>query len=138
MLIQKQPNSWSCVLTAFANALDIDQNELIKSLGHDGSKIIFPDHPDFYNRQGFDPREFVYYAAERDITIVQLDIKLERVSRSNQYFAIDMEKRMYKLMQGKKGVITGDIQNKFHAEYWNGIDTWLYSFNVDCFYWIKK
>jgi hypothetical protein len=38
MLLQIQPNNWSCFPTAFAMALDTPVETLIKQLGHDGSK----------------------------------------------------------------------------------------------------
>lgn len=45
MLIQTQPNSWSCFPTAFAMVLDMDVQDLIAQIGHNGSAILWPSLP---------------------------------------------------------------------------------------------
>ena len=41
MLLQKQPNSWSCLPTAFAMVMDLPVEELILATGHDGSAELW-------------------------------------------------------------------------------------------------
>jgi hypothetical protein len=59
MRIQTQPTRWSCAATAFAMALDVPVAELIESIGHDGSEIIWPDLPDPMCRRGFHSQELI-------------------------------------------------------------------------------
>jgi hypothetical protein len=40
MIVQKQPNNWSCLVTAFAIICELPVEELIKRIGHDGSKVV--------------------------------------------------------------------------------------------------
>lgn len=55
---QKQPNRWTCFPTALAMVLDVPLKDIIKSLGHDGSEIIFPKRKGSFRRRGFHPQEF--------------------------------------------------------------------------------
>lgn len=45
MLLQIQPNSWSCLPTAFASILGVAVGDFIKLTGHNGSTKIWPDLP---------------------------------------------------------------------------------------------
>ena len=45
MILQKQPNRASCLLTSFAMAIGVPVGDLTKSLGFDGTEIIFPELP---------------------------------------------------------------------------------------------
>lgn len=58
MTIQKQPNNFTCLPTAFAMVLDVPVFEVIKELGHDGSQIVFPQSPEPWNMGGWHPQEF--------------------------------------------------------------------------------
>jgi hypothetical protein len=120
-MINIQPNRWSCVLTAFANAVDIDQNDIISLLGHDGSEIIFPDLPEPLCRRGFDPREIIYVLLkEVGTTIIQLDRFLERRNPNGETYSIDKTKDLYEIMKGERGILTGTIMGRFHAYAWDG------------------
>ena len=41
MLLQKQPNHWSCLPTAFAIAVEMPVSKIIEMLGHDGGEPVF-------------------------------------------------------------------------------------------------
>jgi hypothetical protein len=58
---QLQPNRWSCVVTSFAMALGIKVDDLIKSVGHDGSEIVSPDQGPA-GRRGFHVQECIEIA----------------------------------------------------------------------------
>lgn len=53
MLLQKQPNRWSCFLTAFAILIEKPVTELTKMLGHDGSEVLNENAPEPFCRRGF-------------------------------------------------------------------------------------
>lgn len=56
---QRNPNSWSCLPTAFANALNMDVELLINALGHDGSEYTHAGLPEPLCRRGFHPQELI-------------------------------------------------------------------------------
>lgn len=140
-----QPNRWSCTLTSFAIATDIPEKDLIDSLGHDGSEIIFPDLPEPLCRRGFDPREFIFPLYTKGIDVIQIDAYLNRVTYDNSYI-IDNRMQMYISIKNNKGVLTGlTKRNKYHTVAWNG--EYIYDpngtiyelelFNPDCFYLVR-
>ena len=59
MKLQKKPNRWSCLITAFAMVLDMDVHDLIKLVGHDGSTIMWPDLPEPQCRRAWHPQEII-------------------------------------------------------------------------------
>lgn len=46
-------NGWNCVARAFSAASGVNYSDLIDAIGHDGSEIIWPNHPEPDNRRGF-------------------------------------------------------------------------------------
>lgn len=73
MLTQKNPNAWSCLPTAFANALELQLDAVIALLGHDGSEITHPGLPDPLCRRGFHPQEFVELCLRDNLAMIQID-----------------------------------------------------------------
>lgn len=69
---QQQNNKWSCLPTAFAMCMDIDVDELIKMIGHDGSEIVWPQYPDPYCRRSFHPQEIFYAAITLAYSIMEI------------------------------------------------------------------
>lgn len=59
MHLIKQPNNWSCLLTAFSMASYTPIERLIEDIGHDGSEVVWPELPEPYNRRGFHTEEFI-------------------------------------------------------------------------------
>jgi hypothetical protein len=53
MILQKQPNRWSCLPTSFAMALDISVEPFINRIGHDGSPRVWDNLPEPKCRRGF-------------------------------------------------------------------------------------
>lgn len=72
MKIQKQPNPYSCLATAIAIAADIDIENMIRELGHDGSEIIFPNAPEPSNHRGFHPQEFPRILRRRSLAMMEM------------------------------------------------------------------
>ena len=62
MILQKQPNGWSCAPTAWAMAFNVPVTTIIQALGHDGGLIQWPDKPEPKCRKGFHFQEFVRIA----------------------------------------------------------------------------
>ncbi len=57
MLIQKQPNRWTCMVTAVASVIDMPVKEFLTHFKHDGSTIMFPRHMN--KHQGFHMQEIL-------------------------------------------------------------------------------
>jgi len=55
----KNPNSWSCLLASAAMVLDQPLERLVQDLGHDGSKIMWPELTEPYRRKSFHIQEIV-------------------------------------------------------------------------------
>ncbi len=57
--LQQRPEGWMCMPIAFAMALDMPVADLLEAIGHDGSKIIFPNRPAPACHQGFHIQELI-------------------------------------------------------------------------------
>jgi hypothetical protein len=62
MKLQVKPEPWLCMATSFAMALDVPVREFIARMGHDGSKIVFPEYPEPLNRAGHHIQECIHAA----------------------------------------------------------------------------
>lgn len=49
----RQPNSWTCVPTAFAIVTGLSLQEIFDRVGHDGSEIVWPTLPEPLCRRSF-------------------------------------------------------------------------------------
>jgi hypothetical protein len=67
MYHQTQPNSWSCLATAFATVLGIDVNQFFACVGHDGSRIVSGV------RRGVHVQEAVDVAWRYGCTVTRID-----------------------------------------------------------------
>lgn len=65
-------NSWSCLGVAFAIALDIKYEDLIRKVGHDGSEIIFPNSSDPFNRRAFHIQEMIDIATGLEYSVTEI------------------------------------------------------------------
>src|SRR5262245_26456549 len=74
MKLQKQPNRWSCLPTAFATIADIPVDELITEIGHDGSEIIDSTRKDPFCRRSFHVQEIIDVLLERAIGVITMHI----------------------------------------------------------------
>jgi len=107
-----QPNSWSCLPTAFCNAFSYDYDDIIKAVGHDGSEIVDPTMPDPYRRKAIHPEELIRVFFKRNKAIITFEAEptfndnIIRLDRDNFYECISWFNR---------GVITGNYCTKDHA-----------------------
>lgn len=62
MRLIKSPNRWSCLPTAFAMAMEVDLDTIIREVGHDGSRILFPKLPEPHCRRSFHIQELIRVA----------------------------------------------------------------------------
>ncbi len=74
MVLQQRPEPWMCMPLAFAMALDIPVANLLEEVGHDGSKLAFPNLPEPACRLGFHVQEMILVALKlgKAVTPVEL------------------------------------------------------------------
>jgi hypothetical protein len=73
MHLQRQPNHWSCVPTAFAMALNVRVSEFIAHIGHDGSQIIWPTLKEPHCRRGFHVQECIDIAFRAGFSVTPIE-----------------------------------------------------------------
>lgn len=123
MQLQKQPNNWSCLATAFAMAFEMSLEELLIIIGHDGSEEIHPSLSEPYNRRSFHIQEMVDVAIKFDLGIVQIDLEPIHIIHDLTWsMGIDCE-RMRKYLEKFTGVLVGiGTTGRPHAVAWDGVD----------------
>ncbi len=128
MFLQKQPNRWSCMPTAFAMVLGVKVEQFIKWIGHDGSEIMWPGMPEPYCRRGFHPQEFQKPCNKLDYVVIEIEASPKLQDPQNptnfhQVFTSEQEKtRLDLAMRHQEGVVTGyyAASRKRHALAWSG------------------
>ncbi len=55
----RSPNSWSCLITSFAIVLKCSVAKLVRLVGHDGSKVQWPELKEPNCRRGFHIQEMI-------------------------------------------------------------------------------
>jgi hypothetical protein len=115
MILQKSPNPWSCLPTAFAMAVGINVEQLINSVGHDGGDIIWPNLPEPERRRGFHTQEII-----RVLRTGFSITPIERMSRLAPRLdvtprVIDNENLFDHVVKTTRGVLTGHTKTCGHA-----------------------
>jgi len=70
----KTPNSWSCLPTAFAIALEVPLEAVLAIVGHDGSEERFKSLPDPQRRRGFHHQELVKMCVEDGMSVTPIEL----------------------------------------------------------------
>lgn len=144
MNLQKQPNKWSCLLAAFAIALDIPIVQLIDELGHDGSEIIWPDHEEPLNRRSFSIHEMFYLSYEAGYSVMLFNkVWDSRPTYSAQPLMKNPPNGFFnESLLKNKGVLVGRINGQRHAVAYqdsmcfdpNGTIYAIDKFNIETFF----
>lgn len=120
--LQKQPNEWSCLPTAFAMVLDIPVTEIFETLGHNGSEIIFPDEPEPYCRRSFHIQELIDICMLRNIGVVAVELHPVSEAQGRQYKVPVSDRRLDYYLVNYSGVLVGvGSAGKPHAVAWSGV-----------------
>lgn len=122
MKIQMQPNKWSCLPTAFAIALGVPVGEVIKTIGHDGSEIVFPGLTEPFCRRSFHIQELIDVCTHRNIGIIPVEIApISETIRRHTYKIPVLSDRIEYYLIKYTGVLTGiGASGKPHAVAWDG------------------
>jgi hypothetical protein len=128
MNLQRSPNGWSCLPTAFAMALDLPIAYVIEFLGHDGSEIVCSGEPEPYCRRAFHIQELVYLAWNLGYSVTEFEAMPFSKGRSDMeqipvQMPISSEARMTAVMHGQTGIMAGKARSGMpHAVAWSGFD----------------
>jgi hypothetical protein len=123
MRLLKKPHPWSCILSAFAMALDKTNEEVSAAIGHDGSEIIFPDLPEPMCRRGFHHQELIHAALLYGYSVTPFELipalqSTPQAGSPPKVVTIDSAMRRHTfqiLVGGFKGVLTGRGFKCHHA-----------------------
>jgi len=120
-------NYWNCALAAAAMTMDVELDDLIELIGHDGSEIINPDYKDPANRKGFHMQEIISAAIELGFAVTPIEARpVQKVFEDdNQPYEVytlgRAEKRFQNHLLQSKGILVGlNPSGLYHAVAWDG------------------
>ena len=119
------PNSWSCLPTAFSNVIDMPIGAFIDDIGHDGSTTPF-DPPFEDVRRGFHVQECIEVLDRYGYTATRIEVKpMLAAHLTCNPIEVDMREcpveRLERHMAFSHGVIIGKlikVANRGHAVAW--------------------
>lgn len=126
MNLVRQPNNWTCNPCAFAMVLGMTLEEMLREVGHDGSRVVNPAHDFPRNLEGFNDFQMHYVAFKKGygtITFLArpgVDSPEGPIDISGNYWSFD---EFSEWMMGKQGVIgvqSKRFKNCSHAVAWDG------------------
>lgn len=113
MRLKTKTRRWGCLLTAFAMAIDTDEQTLIRLVGHDGSDKV-NEFPDPYCRRGFHPQEFIRAAWHLGYSVTPVE-RLPANKYTTHIQTIDQHEWFQEAVRSTTGVIAGITKRAGHA-----------------------
>jgi hypothetical protein len=147
MKLQKQPNKWSCLPSAFAMAIDISVETIIEVVGHDGSEIIYPDLDEPYGRRSFHIQEMINVCMLNNTGVIPIQTNPVSYVDSEHIYSVPAIDVMDYYTELYSGVMVGlGLQGRPHAVAWdkklvhdsNGLVYSLDKFRIETFFITTK
>jgi len=111
---------WSCLVESAAIALQMEYEDLIKELGHDGGAIVFPELPEPGKRQGIHMQEVIDIALKRGIAVTAIEALPCSTPDGLKVYGVHFKvKRFENHLREGRGIVTGMKRRWRHAVYWN-------------------
>jgi len=121
MNLIKQPNNYSCTLTAVAMLLNVTLEKLVKLVGHNGSEIIFPNLPDPLGRKGVHIQEIIDVLDDLGYSLIPIEFEPWQTPNGVDEHRIRLpDKRFYNHLIGNPGLIVGQAKKHWHTVAWDG------------------
>lgn len=119
------PNSWSCAAASLAMVLDIDFDEVIEMIGHDGSEKINPQlrSPGCY--KGFHMQELIEVALGYNYAVTPIEAMPVQTALGDDEYDVEIkryessEDRLQYHLIRSKGILIGKLNKYWHAVAWN-------------------
>lgn len=147
MKLKFQPNSWSCLPTSLAMLLDIELNELLQKIGHDGSEILFPDLEEPIRRRSFCIEEIQYVTPSYGFVLVPYSGGISYQPTSTHIKEIYLVEQFTAVLEKRDGLLFGTPNGKSlnHVVAWSATEGLIYDpngtkypmsgcFNIETFY----
>ena len=116
MILQQTKNAWSCLPTAFAIAFGCPVDNLIESIGHDGSEIVWPRYFEPMRRRGFHIQEIIHVLYQLGTTVTPIEAYSRLApTESVQPRLIDNTEIFERIVRTTRGVLTGATARCGHA-----------------------
>lgn len=136
--------------------LNVEEQEIIDYIGHDGSEIIFPNLKEPECRRGFHIQELIDFTLSKDKSVIEIEgqcVQGPMISEKHTYFLNTIcgkhpVDRINDYMNQYSGILYGWlIKPNVHAVVWdhkrnkvldpNGRQYGRYRFNILSFYIVK-
>src|SRR5262245_42212493 len=119
-----QPNRWTCLLTSFAMVLETNIDEIVASVGHDGSEVVWPNLPEPECRRSFHIQEMIDFAWEQGYAVTQFQAQPVMRPDPNESLVYvqytNPQARVRRILQDRRAVLTGLAGGRRHAVAWDG------------------
>jgi hypothetical protein len=107
--------------TAFAIAYGCPVENLIKSIGHDGSEIVWPRYFEPMRRRGFHIQEIIHVLYQLGTTVTAIEAYSRLApTESVQPRLIDNTEIFERIVRTTRGVLTGNTARCGHAVAFDG------------------
>ena len=120
----KMISGYNCLLASAAMVLDVHPDVLIKLIGHDGKKIIFPELLETINTREFHTQEITDCAFEYGYAVTEIEALPCLTPNGKDAYIVDFnvsnERRFWLHADGHIGIFTGRIKELGHAVAWDG------------------
>jgi hypothetical protein len=125
VILQYNPNAWSCLPTAAAMVFGVFKWAVLEYIGHDGSEIKYADLKDPNGRRGFHMQEIIDVATFYGFYVTPIEaIPCSTPGPESLTFEVDFKispaERLDRYMSGTSGIITGMVNGVGHAVAWDG------------------
>lgn len=123
MLLQQQPNNWSCLPTAFAIATNTSLEKFLIEVGHDGSEIWWPDSPEPYCRRAFHIQEMILACHNLGYIVTPFESYpvAGNYDKPLDLHPLDHNVQVQKIIENSIGVLIGVTRyGSPHAVAWDG------------------
>jgi hypothetical protein len=129
MQLQKSPNRWSCIPTATAIILDVPLSEVLRIVGYDGSKVLWPELPEPICRESFHIEIMQYVALKCGMALVPFISKISYAPIPDSLVQhYDLSHHLLEVMNKYNALLLGRYigSNNRHAVAWNAQERVIY------------
>ena len=109
MILQQAKYKGTCLLTSFAMAIGVNQQALVRDVGHPGNKIFWPELKTPYSRIGHHPQELIDALFKRGYSVTPIEqtpVSGQKDSKDLYFIPVDPDRFKNYLTRNNSVVIT--------------------------------